>query len=385
MRAAAALAVVLSAGVASGALAQGVDPDLSGSFKLDFAIPESPAFNLLDVSESHILRPANVRELAAAVSQFVGAGGDVTIPRSFAIEFAPALILRGPTLTRSDYQKAAFLYRLRFSAATSRPEDGAEATMVAFGVRTTILDGADLRTNAAGEFYRHLLTAAAATEAQAKTIVQDSLVARGLDPIAAEEVRAMVFEAASRAGRIAALLDAGLSDAQAAEVLAAYERLTRTDLDRIREVRDSLQNSLWNATVVDLAAAVLAQGQEDTPENLGVERWALWGTAGFPLGTWGQFLIGTRLQSERNETTDQLHLQSSLSTRLYIGSNDLKVFAELQGALQEEMNAHLLLNSGGEFNVGRLAWISFALGLEFDRDTDNTNLVTDFVINLATP
>lgn len=386
MRAAALLALILSLSGADVALAQGVDPELARSFRLDFAVPESPAFNLLEVSESNILRPSNVRELSVAASQFVGSGADVTIPRAFAIEFAPTLILRGPRLTRSDYRKAPFLYRFRVSGATSRPEGGSEATMVAFGVRTTIVDGSDLRTNAAGESFRQMLTAAATTQVRAKALVDSTLaVTFGLNPVTASETTDSVFAASSRPVRLAALIGAGLSHAQAQEVLALFDGLTRPDLDRVRQVRDSLENALWNATVVDVAASILAQGQGDSPEDLRTQRWAVWGTAGFPVMSWGQFLLGARFAGQRNATTEDFDLDGSLSGRLYVGSNELKAFVEFQGTFQEEIDARVLLNSGGEFNVARIGWVSFMAGLEFDRESDTTDLVTDFTFNLAVP
>ncbi|HCV43785.1 MAG TPA: hypothetical protein DGH68_09905, partial [Bacteroidetes bacterium] len=124
----------------------GARPDsLQKSFRVDFAIPDAPAFTLLGSEPSNILRPTTVREFSVAFSDFVSNGSSLTIPRTFGVEFSPGLIISGPKLSLTDYRKLDWLYRLRVSAATQRNGNGNSSTDMALGVRTSVIDESDLR------------------------------------------------------------------------------------------------------------------------------------------------------------------------------------------------------------------------------------------------
>ena len=121
----------------------------------DFAIPESPAFQMIDTSGTRILRPATVRELAVEASNFTSGGSSFAIPRNFAMEVAPVrLIARGTLNSDSIAAKNRVeesLYRLRLSVATkSTGTGGSNGPMAAaIGVRWNLRDDADLRTTTA--------------------------------------------------------------------------------------------------------------------------------------------------------------------------------------------------------------------------------------------
>ena len=62
-------------------------------FRLNFAVPESPAFKLLEVDQSKILRPASLRELGVALSEFTGTDNiALNIPKAFANRILPGSI-----------------------------------------------------------------------------------------------------------------------------------------------------------------------------------------------------------------------------------------------------------------------------------------------------
>ena len=79
-------------------------------YKVDFAIPDAPAFKLLEVDESAILRPQTVRDVAAAFDAFRGQSGTFVVPKQIGVEFSPALIAGSRYLKVSDYATQRFLY-----------------------------------------------------------------------------------------------------------------------------------------------------------------------------------------------------------------------------------------------------------------------------------
>ena len=70
----------LTASGARGQTPRGVAPKLA-DFRLDFAIPDAPAFTMLTVAPSNVLRPAEVRErlLWSSCWKCAGEGGAVSL------------------------------------------------------------------------------------------------------------------------------------------------------------------------------------------------------------------------------------------------------------------------------------------------------------------
>jgi hypothetical protein len=128
----------------------------------DFAVPESPAFQLITLNPSTILRPTTVKELGMAASNFTGDGVSFSIPKELGVEFAPFSLIwakkdsdlaTGPksSIKCVPASLAPFLYRLRMSVAakrdTSKDATEGQPSQIAFGLRLNFIDHADSRTN----------------------------------------------------------------------------------------------------------------------------------------------------------------------------------------------------------------------------------------------
>lgn len=333
----------------SSARAQQVPPDweLLDQLRLDFAVPDAPAFTLLQVTPSTILRPTTVRELGIAVSDFLGSGTTITIPQAFAAEFSPGLLIGGPDLTVSRYARTPWLYRLRVSAATQRATGTAKPSQVALGLRIGIIDGADLRTHPA---YRQRQTRFA-------TEINDLMAAvrRRLGPMEGQPI--------------------------AVDDLSAEERQRLEAL--MNGIREGWEDKQWNATTLDLAVGMRLSGNDTTARDLGVDRYAAWLTLGTGFGTWGQLLVGTQAGAQRDTLTGDFDAYGSSAARLYVGTNNYKLFVEAQGSFTQDESARWLVNSGGEARFPLGGWITFSAGLEFDGD--ETGLVTNFSVKFGLP
>lgn len=129
-----------------------------------FRTPDAPAFEILGAAPTEIQHPTTPTELAIALGGIVS-GGDLSIPRSLAIEVAPYWLVPHPGLTVDAYRRENLLRPLRtlsLSIATTQTQrsDAADPSVkhtdadVGVGFRTMLLQwGAeDPCTAAAREF-----------------------------------------------------------------------------------------------------------------------------------------------------------------------------------------------------------------------------------------
>ena len=113
--------------------------------RADFAVPEGPAFKLVAIDPSAIVRPSSVRELSFSVSDFTQEDGSFSLPTQLGFEAAPFLLVQGRDLTRSQYERRAWLYRTRVSIATKLSEASLSPTALGVGIRASLIDDADVR------------------------------------------------------------------------------------------------------------------------------------------------------------------------------------------------------------------------------------------------
>jgi hypothetical protein len=309
---------------------------LATLYRANFAVPDAPAFQMLEVDPTTILRPTTVKELAAAVSGFAGSGSSLAIPRAFAIEVAPALLIGGKSLSLKKYNDNAALYRLRLSAATSRPEGSASPTQIAIGLRVDLIDEADLRTNPG---YLHTSTAIAT------------------------QVNAVYEGARERAGPPPAPIE-----------------LTSKETDSIIRLQDPLrelwENKKWNARVLEVAAGFRAGTADALGRGLQADEFGGWVTFGTGFGSWGQLLLGGKAATARDTLTSDFSAVGAAAGRLYAGTNRYKFFVEAGGNWRLGPD-EWRLSGGGEAELIRGGWVSFSAGLA------STSSRTDLRTNLA--
>jgi hypothetical protein len=267
----------------------GLEKDFAKNFQLDFVVPESPAFNLIDLGTSDILRPTSARELAVAVSDFTGSGDGFTIPQKFAVEFSPGLLIGGNELSLDGYQEKPWLYRLRVSGATKRDEGGTGNAEMALGLRWTLIDESDLRTNT--NFLGDI------------TEITDTL-------------NAIYVAAVKRRGPPMPGKKLTLTDG---EIKTVKELNTQ-----LKEKYGKIADEKWNARIFEIAIGTRFMAADAMGNDLVAEDLAFWSIYGHAFGSWGQLLLGPtfKLREELDEST------FSLPARFYVGSNTYKAFAE---------------------------------------------------------
>ena len=125
--------------------AQDIDSITLSKLKLNFVVPDMPAFKSLGTNPSNLLRPSTTQAIAVNTSEFFQAGKFV-LPEAFAMEISPALILnskKGPQQLKF-YQKNAVLNSFRISLGTS-PDTilSASGRNLALGLRISLIDKGD--------------------------------------------------------------------------------------------------------------------------------------------------------------------------------------------------------------------------------------------------
>jgi hypothetical protein len=295
-------------------------------FKIDFAIPEAPALSLFQVSRSSILRPGTVREFAVLASDLVSSDGKVTAPEELGLEVSPGMLIAGPRLSLSAYNRAPWLYRFRLSGAVKRK--GTALTDVALGFRVALLDRADLRTNPG-----YLRDATALTEEITEIFAEQN---REKPPQPGEEM--------------------------------SVEDLTPERRGKLEELRKRLkarvEEQAWNADILDLAAGALAASRDTTGAELSMVQYAGWLTYAKGFGHWGQLLLGARGSAIRDSVSNSFNGAGSVGTRLYAGVNKYKVFVEAERKWAKG-DDESLLGAGGEARLINGGWIQFSAGLSW--------------------
>lgn len=114
---------------------------------VDLSVPESPAFTVLGVTPSTVVRPASPKAFASSILSGLDQNGN--FQSGLAMDFTPYMMFNGENITIRDYNEhylTRLLSRTQFSfAATKGSSADDTATRVAVGLNFTIWDKGDPR------------------------------------------------------------------------------------------------------------------------------------------------------------------------------------------------------------------------------------------------
>ncbi|UII33675.1 hypothetical protein LVD17_07570 [Fulvivirga ulvae] len=356
------IALLCAFGASVSAQVSPQDTALVKNFRLNFAIPDLPAFKIMGTNPSNILRPSSPKALAAMVSDF-GKGGQVILPASFAAEIAPYILLKSNSLTLSEYDKHSELYSLRFSIGTQRDPENDITTNLAIGARMTLIDEGDLKN--------------------------DKQYRQQLFDILAEKVAAKdAFQLQYLKQNNLTIQDVAGNPAMLQQQEDYVNQQIKRDFDAsIDSLNTAYKEQNWNKKKLDLAVAVLGTSPDSLAKDTKFSKFSIWATYGTPLGQHGQLLLGWNFNyiSGDIEGSDD-YTSNSITTRIYGGENKYKGFIELQYERDENLSANMYFaNLGGEFLIMDGVWGNVSAGLERNWTDNESHFASNFDIKFTIP
>ncbi|RYE00932.1 MAG: hypothetical protein EOP50_02890 [Sphingobacteriales bacterium] len=335
--------------------------------KLDFAVPDIPAFKALDVDPSNILRPSAPRDFSLMLSGFRGTS---LIPKDLAVEVAPALFLK-PWYTKQQYRQQyglRLLTKTRISFGTKQ-DDVTSVNSVAFGLRTTLFDKGDFRLDSS--FERSIYFRLDQVQDAWGTLVNNYKAKVGIEAYAS----------------LGTVRQNAITDS-----LYFIAQGNGVNIDSF--VRNSIQEykkKNWNASRLDFAYALQLQSPDSLVSNVRLNKHALWATLALRPGKnnhWAQILLGFRAAPAVSDDTWYNDMTGSF--RFYGGTNRFKGLLELQYQNTEhpglDRTESFFTQVGVELNVYQGIWLQFSTGILNALNGDNkSSLRNNLNLSFALP
>ncbi|NHF59928.1 hypothetical protein FK220_011290 [Flavobacteriaceae bacterium TP-CH-4] len=115
-------------------------------FKLDYNVPESPAFSVLDANPTTVMRGNAAQEVVVNLaSNFIGSQG---VNPGLAVDFNPYFVFGGRLKSLNEYRDnpgKRMLANTQVSLATVSSQDFPDDLLFSGGVRVTLFDSKDLQ------------------------------------------------------------------------------------------------------------------------------------------------------------------------------------------------------------------------------------------------
>jgi len=337
--------------------------NLSDLPKLNFAVPDLPAFKSLGTEPSNLLRPSTPENFYAVASEFFN-GKNFILPQAFAVEFSPLLLTSLDKITLQRYRDHRAWNSSRFSLGTFRDEE-LNTTRAAIGYRISFINEGDVKTDTS-------ITRKIAERLQARSEIRADLMDEYLIRNNLTE-EACYNDPACRAAQQQYVDD---------HIPLKKEALSM----EFDTMIDNYVKDHWNARKWDLAVAFTGQSGDALIRNIRYSSFSAWTTYALPtFKQSGQLLVGLHWQNYRS-LDDTLQNNISLNLRHYYGANRLKFFVEGQYQyLQETEASTALANFGGELNIRGGLWIDFHAGLQKDFSNNRSSFVSQFSFRYTIP
>lgn len=296
------------------AKAQGDHKDFPlNKIKINFAVPDLPAFKAMGTEPSNLLRPSTPEAFSAILPQFL-INGQGVLPKSMALEFAPYYIAhQKDKLTLGEFLKSKTWESFRISIGTSSDSTKKEpgAIKLGLGLRFSIINNGDLKydtgyLNKMGEIF------ADEADKRLKFFAEFNKI---------NNVPFQSLNDASWVTKRDKYIDDKINE----------EKDTEKALEKLKE--DYKQKN-WNAEKLDIAFALVTRSPDQFTSNLKFNKFSTWITYARPCKDWGQLLVGGNYSNASafsdKEKKDINFSDWSLSSRMYVGSNNFKGFIEAQ-------------------------------------------------------
>lgn len=339
--------------------------------RINFAVPDLPAFKGMGFEPSNILRPSDIKKLSIIVPQFVE-NGQAILPKSFALEVSPFLLIKSnQLLTFDEIQNKQFLKSIRISVGTSRDTTVKlpNATKLGLGLRFTALDKSNIEMSS--ELLKQerelILYPELITEVKLEDEFKKSKGINLADDLTVAQQKE--FDE--------------FKEPKIAEMIASNKK-------KLASLKESFKKLYWNKQKLDFAMSYVLRSSDQFIGNLNFNKLSFWGTYAIPVDKWGQLLIGansnnSNLFNEKLNTNDN-YWDTNINARLYAGSNKFKGYCEYQNTFNEfNITNSNLFFVGGEFNIVDGFWINFYVGVRKKATDASSVFISNFDMKFTLP
>lgn len=369
--------------------------------KLNFIVPDMPAFKSLGTEPSNLLRPSIPQAFAVAISEFYSQQKFI-IPNSFAVEISPSLLLnakKGNQALQDRYAKNRVLNSFRISLGSGRDTSfSPTGRNLALGFRINLVNDGEMATDMEelreiseklGEF--RIATRAIRKAFAGKYIDQVKIWAKKFNVQPEREI-----DRAAGPDDITdwdLILDENLSDTawkKKYDEFVGQQRAPEFDAWFIAE-KERYRKANWNANKFDLALSVLGSSKDSLLGSARFSRIDLWGTFALRSGASAQTLFGLNvgygsIDSLLKVNDDKKYLHLAVPVRYLVGTNRIKGFCEVQYEyLQQNKSNNGLFNLGAEVNPLDGLWLNFYGGINFNASAGSSYFRTNLDIKITLP
>lgn len=391
------ISLLVAGVIVLGAKGQNVDSLTLSELKLNFVVPDIPAFKTLGTDPTNLLRPSTPKALAVSMSQFYN-DKKIVIPQAFAMEISPALLINANSHTLRElqaYQKHAAINSLRISLGTSSDTSiTTSGRSMSLGLRITPINKGDMQTDKAflQEVSNHLHVFVLTEDSLRRQFAQaniDSVKrwAGNTDPNVHNIDNVIDWDDA--------LYDKLRSDSLWNKKYNTFKAgIKAFDFDKwLAAEKEAYKKRNWNATKLDFAAAVMGSSPDSLVKSARFKRADAWATLALRAGKNGQVLVGVNgtiyknLKDTVRSTMNKDYYLLSIPVRYLLGTNRVKGFAEAQyqyGSIGSGTSS-LYCNLGTELNIVDGFWLNFTGGLKSDFNTGVTSFVSSLNLKLTLP
>ncbi|MCK4465079.1 MAG: hypothetical protein KAU83_05150 [Bacteroidales bacterium] len=328
---------------------------------MNFAVPDLPALKGLGAEPSTILRPSTPEVFSFITSNFFS-DEKIVIPNSFAAEFAPFILANSHKMTLQKYQKNPELYSLRISVGSFK--DTSNISNLSVGIRITVIDKGDLKND---KQFLEKLTSILRQRVKKMDYFRDEY--QRINNISEEDF------AENKNG--------------VQEIIKEYATSKiKEDTDKhIEQLKEKYKTENWNSEKFDIAFAVVGTSSDSIVKNTKFNSFITWLTYGYPMfENSGQVLVGGNLRVFKGYNNDKYYVEPSLGSRVYLGTNRIKGFSEVQYTYnQYEGKSHFLLDVGGEFNISDGIWLDFYVGIDRNPASNVSEFISNFNFRYTLP
>jgi len=185
------------------------------------------------------------------------------------------------------------------------------------------------------------------------------------------------------------------------ELKSEFDEYINSQEDKIKESinkeisisKEIYKKKYWNATKMDIAAAVLSSSPDSLVKNIRFNKVEAWMTYSVKAGKNGQFLMGVNstaymnLRDTAKATKNDVYYTASVPFRYMMGSNRVKVFAEghYQYISANKGTNLIIVNMGAELNLVDGFWLHFTGGLKSDLNTGISTYIANLTMKITLP